>query len=122
MDKFLTRTFSRFAAAALALPRSIKRVMVLALDATLCVLTVWLAFYLRSGEWVSFGGPAIFALVASVLLALPVFMSSGLYRAIFRYSGLPAMVAVAHAMALYGIAFAAIFTFWGVEGVPEQWA
>ncbi|WP_409753848.1 polysaccharide biosynthesis protein [Limnohabitans sp.] len=115
----MMRTLSRLAAPALALPRSVKRGMVLALDAALCVLAVWLAFYLRSGEWVSLAGSAMFAVVASVVLALPVFIASGLYRAIFRYSGLPAMVAVARAMVLYGIAFAAIFTFWGVEGVPR---
>jgi FlaA1/EpsC-like NDP-sugar epimerase len=119
MGEIMMRTLSRLAAPALALPRSVKRSMVLALDAALCVLSVWLAFYLRSGEWVSLAGPAIVAVVASVVLALPVFITSGLYRAIFRYSGLPAMVAVARAMVLYGIAFAAIFTFWGVEGVPR---
>jgi FlaA1/EpsC-like NDP-sugar epimerase len=119
MGEIMMRTLSRLAGPALALPRSVKRGMVLALDAALCVLTVWLAFYLRLGVWVSLAGPAIFAVVASVVLALPVFITSGLYRAIFRYSGLPAMVAVARAMVLYGIAFAAIFTFWGVEGVPR---
>jgi FlaA1/EpsC-like NDP-sugar epimerase len=54
-----------------------------------------------------------------VVLALPIFITVGLYRAIFRYSGLPAMVAVGRAMQLYGLAFAAIFTFWGVDGVPR---
>jgi FlaA1/EpsC-like NDP-sugar epimerase len=119
MGEIMMRTLSRLAAPALALPRSVKRGMVLAVDAALCVLTVWLAFYLRSGVWVSLAGPAIVAVVASMVLALPVFITSGLYRAIFRYSGLPAMVAVARAMVLYSIAFAAIFTFWGVEGVPR---
>jgi FlaA1/EpsC-like NDP-sugar epimerase len=119
MGEIMMRTLSRLAGPALALPRSVKRGMVLALDAALCVLTIWLAFYLRLGFWVSLAGAAIFAVVASVVLALPVFITSGLYRAIFRYSGLPAMVAVARAMVLYGIAFAAIFTFWGVEGVPR---
>lgn len=119
MGEIMMRTLSRLTAPALALPRSVKRGAVLALDAALCMLSVWLAFYLRSGEWVSLAGPAIVAVVASVVLGLPVFITSGLYRAIFRYSGLPAMVAVARAMVLYGIAFAAIFTFWGVEGVPR---
>jgi FlaA1/EpsC-like NDP-sugar epimerase len=119
MGEIMMRTLIRLAAPTLALPRSVKRVMVLALDAALCVLSVWLAFYLRSGEWGPLAGPAIFPVVASVVLALPVFITSGLYRAIFRYSGLPAMVAVARAMVLYVIAFAAIFTFWGVEGVPR---
>jgi len=119
MGEVMIRTLSRFAAPALALSRPLKRTLVLTLDVALCVLSVWLAFYLRLGEWVSLAGPAIFAVVASVALALPVFIISGLYRAIFRYSGLPAMVAVGRAMLLYGLAFAAIFTFWGVDGVPR---
>jgi FlaA1/EpsC-like NDP-sugar epimerase len=119
MGETLIRTLSRFAAPALALPRAVKRGMVLALDAALCILSVWLAFYLRSGSFTPLSGPAIWPAVASVALALPVFITSGLYRAIFRYSGLPAMVAVGRAMLLYGLAFAAIFTFWGVDGVPR---
>ncbi len=115
----MIRTLSHFVAPVLALPRPVKRAMVFGLDAALCVLTVWLAFYLRLGEWVSLTGPAIFVTVASVGLALPVLITSGLYRAIFRYSGLPAMVAVVRAMMLYGVAFSAIFTFWGVEGIPR---
>jgi FlaA1/EpsC-like NDP-sugar epimerase len=119
MDEIMIRTLSRFAAPALAMPRAVKRGVVLSLDAGLCILSVWLAFYLRSGTFTTLSGPAIWPAVASVVLALPVFITSGLYRAIFRYSGLPAMVAVGRAMLLYGLAFAAIFTFWGVDGVPR---
>jgi FlaA1/EpsC-like NDP-sugar epimerase len=119
MGEIMIRTLSRFAAPALALPRAVKRGVVLALDACICILSVWLAFYLRSGSFTPLAGPAIWPSVASVALALPIFISSGLYRAIFRYSGLPAMVAVGRAMLLYGLAFAAIFTFWGVDGVPR---
>ena len=119
MGEIMIRALSRFAAPALALPRAVKRGVVLALDAGLCILSVWLAFYLRSGSFTSLQGPAIWPAVVSVALALPVFITSGLYRAIFRYSGLPAMVAVGRAMLLYGLAFAAIFTFWGVDGVPR---
>jgi FlaA1/EpsC-like NDP-sugar epimerase len=119
MGETMIRTLSRFAAPALALPRAVKRGVVLALDAALCILSVWLAFYLRSGSFTPLSGPAIWPAMASVVLALPIFITSGLYRAIFRYSGLPAMVAVGRAMLLYGLAFSAIFTFWGVDGVPR---
>ena len=119
MGEIMIRALSRFAAPALALPRAVKRGVVLALDAVLCVLSVWLAFYLTSGSFMPRAGPAIWPAVVSIALALPVFITSGLYRAIFRYSGLPAMVAVGRAMLLYGLAFAAIFTFWGVDGVPR---
>ena len=104
---------------ALAISRPVKRGFVFVIDAGLCVLSVWLAFYLRIGDFVSLSGSAVWPALASVVLALPIFIISGLYRAIFRYSGLPAMVALVRAMLLYGLAFAAIFTFWGVDGVPS---
>ena len=119
MGDIMMRTLSRWAAPALALPRPVKRSTVLLLDAALCVFTVWLAFYLRLGSFVPLSGPAVWPALASVVLALPIFVTSGLYRAIFRYSGLPAMVAVARAMVLYGLAFAAVFTFIGVPDVPR---
>ena len=119
MGYSMIRTLSRFAAPVLALPRPVKRGVVLVIDAGLCVLSVWLAFYLRSGTFMSLSGPPIWPALTSVVLALPIFITSGLYRAIFRYSGLPAMVAVARAMLLYGVIFSAIFTFWGVDGVPR---
>jgi FlaA1/EpsC-like NDP-sugar epimerase len=97
----------------------VKRISVLAVDAMLCVLTGWLAFYLRLGEWVAWTGSVIVAMMASVVLTLPIFIKSGLYRAIFRYSGMPAMMAVTRAMLLYGVVFAGIFTVWGVPGVPR---
>ena len=82
-----------------------KRLMVLTVDAGFCVLSVWLALYLRLGAFVSLGGQIIWAVTAAVALALPIFIASGLYRAIFRYSGLPAMLSVGRALLLYGVAF-----------------
>ena len=119
MGEIMMRALRRLAVPVLAIPRPIKRGFVLALDASLCVLTVWLAFYLRLGTFVPLSGAPIWPALASVVLALPIFITSGLYRAIFRYSGLPAMVAVARAMLLYGLAFAGIFTFYGVQDVPR---
>jgi FlaA1/EpsC-like NDP-sugar epimerase len=119
MGEPMIRTLSRFAEQALALPRAVKRGVVLALDAALCILSVWLAFYLRSGIFTPLSGLVIWPAMASVVLALPIFITSGLYRAIFRYGGLPAMVAVGRAMLVYGLAFAGIFTLWGVDGVPR---
>ena len=39
----------------LALPRYAKRAVALAVDVSLIVLTVWIAFYLRLDEWVQIG-------------------------------------------------------------------
>lgn len=103
----------------LALPRAAKRFVALSVDLGLCVLTVWLAFYLRLGEFVALSGTALWAVGASVGIALPIFVVSGLYRAIFRYSGWPALLAVARAVGIYGLLYASAFTAIGVAGVPR---
>lgn len=113
------RFLSKLAEPALAMPRSVKRIAVLGVDVLLCLVSVWVAFYLRMGEALPVSAPMGWAAAGAVLLALPTFIHSGLYRAIFRYSGLPAMLAVVRAMLVYGVAFGAIFTMVGVDGVPR---
>jgi len=107
----------------LSLPRLTKRVLVLLVDASLCVLTVWIAYYLRMGYWVSLRGDAfsspIIAVAISLVLALPIFIGFGLYRAIFRYSGWSALMTVVKACALYGLIFATILMTLGFIGVPR---
>jgi FlaA1/EpsC-like NDP-sugar epimerase len=103
----------------LALPRYAKRIIALSVDVSLCVLTVWLAFYLRLGEFVALSGEAFWAAGISVAFALPIFVVSGLYRAIFRYSGFPAMFAVARAIGVYGLLFASVVTAMGIAGIPR---
>ena len=103
----------------LALPRYTKRIIVLLVDISLCVLTVWMAFYLRLGEFVSLSGAAFWAVALSVAFALPIFMLSGLYRTIFRHSGYPAIFAVARAIGVYGLLFASVITAIGITGIPR---
>ena len=108
-----------FALPMLALPRWAKRFVVLAVDTALCVLTIWLAYYLRLGEFVTLSGNALLVVVTSIGIALPIFIVSGLYRAIFRYSGWPALLAVARAVGIYGLLFTSVFTAIGIQDVPR---
>jgi len=75
------------------------------------------------GEFLVFNSatntPVLITTAVSVALALPIFVLSGLYRAIFRYNGMPAMMAITRAIFIYGILYTGIFTFIGVEGVPR---
>ena len=99
--------------------RSFKRLIVLVSDSVICIASVWLAMYLRLGEPIHDGVRFTQLAAASILLALPLFIRFGLYRAIFRYSGLPALMAVASATFFYGVGFFAVFTVWGVDGIPR---
>lgn len=118
-------TFLQFVFLILALPRSTKRLVALIVDFSLCILTVWLAYYLRLGKFISFveysewAQGVFWAIIASVCIALPIFIISGLYRAIFRYSGWPALLAVAWAVSIYGLLYSSIFTAIGFAGVPR---
>lgn len=103
----------------LALPRVAKRFLVLTVDLGLCCLAAWLAFYLRLGEFIVPTGMLFWAFCVSAGLALPIFIASGLYRAIFRYSGWPALLAVARAVGVYGLLYASIVSIIGIPGVPR---
>ncbi len=102
-----------------------KRIVVMTVDVIMCALTVWLAFYLRLGELISFSGQSdwargvVWSVIASIGIALPIFIGFGLYRVIFRYSDLPVLLAVARAVGVYGLIFSVIFTGIGVVGVPR---
>ncbi|WP_227460050.1 polysaccharide biosynthesis protein [Laribacter hongkongensis] len=115
----MTKPLIKLALPILALPRAAKRFIVLSVDLGLCILTVWLAYYLRLGEFVALSGTALWAVGASIGIALPIFIVSGLYRAIFRYSGWPALLVVSRAVGIYGLLYASIFTAIGVTEVPR---
>ena len=103
----------------LALPRSLKRIVALVVDMSLCVLTVWFAYYLRLGEFLVPTRTVMWVFVTSICLALPIFIVSGLYRAIFRFNGAQAIITVARAVGIYGVLFVLIFTAIGISGVPR---
>lgn len=102
----------------LALPRMVKRAIVLAVDGGICVLTVWLAYYLRLNDWVSLSDQGWQAAAIS-LIALPIFAALGLYRTVFRYVSWEAFSSITQACIIYGIIFSAIITAFGIDGVPR---
>lgn len=110
---------SKLAEWVFGLPRFGKRIIVLIVDCLLCVVSVQLAFYLRLGDWQPLVGPQLFATIVAVALSVPVFIALGLYRAIFRYSGVPAITTVARACVIFAIPYVAIFSWVGVAGVPR---
>ena len=111
--------FGRAIESTLEWPRWMKRLTALMVDAVLCVFSVWLAFYLRLGFWPNFFIKPLLPAVTSVVLALPLFVWMGFYRAIFRYAGLEAMITLVQAMILYAAGFSAIYLLVGVDRVPR---
>jgi FlaA1/EpsC-like NDP-sugar epimerase len=103
----------------LAIPRPKKRLVALCLDAALCVLTVWMALSLRLDGFVAMQSTHWIAVGISVALALPIFAKMGLYRAVFRYAGIPALFAVTKAVCIYAVSYAVILLVLALPDLPR---
>jgi FlaA1/EpsC-like NDP-sugar epimerase len=104
----------------LNLPRSVKRGLVIFVDLLICGLSVWLAFGLRSDQWDHNSGQHWIVFLATISFSFPLFISFGLYRAIFRYIGTAAFISITRAFVIYTGLFFGVFTLYGVDGVPRS--
>ena len=103
----------------LALPRYAKLMIAISVDINLCIMTLWLALYLRSGEFVMLSGEVFFGAVISILIALPIFFILGLYKTIFRYSGIAAVLSISRALIIYGLLFFVVVMVIGIPNIPR---
>ena len=84
----------------------------MALDVVLAVFATWAAYSLRletlhrpqgTEWWIYLSGP---------LIAIPIFIRMGLYRAIFRYTGFDALVTTGQAVGLYAMVHLAVLQWY----------
>jgi FlaA1/EpsC-like NDP-sugar epimerase len=94
--------------------------VVVLLDLLLSVVSVWLAFYLRIEQAGLPQWQQKYVYVLAPVLAFPLFVRFGLYRAIFRYTGMSALASTAKAVGLYGVVFFAAILMFKWDGVPRS--
>ena len=104
----------------LNLPRFIKRVVVMYFDVLVCAFSVWLSFGLRLDDWGYFQISQWWVLIAAIGFSFPLFITFGLYRAIFRYIGSAALASMARVFIIYTCLFFLVFAIIGVQGVPRS--
>jgi FlaA1/EpsC-like NDP-sugar epimerase len=90
MPKWTERMVRRLA----DIPRSRKRLMMLAADAVMIPLALWTAIALKLGTVHHGLGENAWLYLAAVLATIPVFARMGLYRAVVRYMGPKALITV----------------------------
>ncbi|WP_442799723.1 polysaccharide biosynthesis protein [Pseudomonas sp. Au-Pse12] len=115
MDKFRTKL--------LGLPRRYKRLIQVAADIALVWLALWLAFVVRLGideminpmvmhGWLFFAAPVI---------AIPLFIRFGMYRAVMRYFGNDALVAIIKAVSMSSLILTlAVYWYSNHQGVVPR--
>ena len=112
MKKFLNRILS--------LHRYSKRTIAIITDIGLCTLCTWLAFTLRLEEFILFKNFNFYPVFVSIIIAIPVFWLFGLYRTIFRYTGLSIILNILASTFVYGLFYFLIVGFYGIQGVPRS--
>ncbi|UZM16478.1 polysaccharide biosynthesis protein [Pseudomonas kielensis] len=105
MDKI--RTFL------LALPRRHKRLLQVTTDTVLVWLALWLAFIVRLGIDDMFNPLKVhlWLFICAPVIAIPLFIRFGMYRAVMRYFGNDALVAIIKAVSLSSLLLAVVL-YW----------
>jgi FlaA1/EpsC-like NDP-sugar epimerase len=114
----------------LSLKRSQKRLIVLLLDLLIVPFALWCSFSLRLGVFFSLEdlsfvpaearGEVLYLFLIAPVIAIPIFIKFGLYRAIIRYIGFVAMWTIIKAVSLYTAVFAIFILLSGMPGVPRS--
>jgi len=107
----------------IALPRRQKRFLQLAADTLLIWVALWLSFAVRLGDFFAanpFDGHG-WLFITAPLIALPIFIRMGMYRAVMRYVGSDALLTIAKAVTLSALVLAlAIYWYTGHTAVVPR--
>ncbi|WP_205632828.1 polysaccharide biosynthesis protein [Chlorobaculum limnaeum] len=104
----------------LGMSRITKQSIVFAIDCFYILFAVWLSFSLKYETVHVPGNDEWYAYAIALLIALPVFVISGLYRSIFRYSGFSALSSVAVACLQYGILYFITIVIFLPTSIPKS--
>jgi len=104
------------------LHRYSKRIIAMISDASLCILCTWLAFVLRLEELILFKDFNFYVALISIVIALPIFWLFGLYRTIFRYTGLSIVLSIFTSTFLYGLLFFLIIGVYEISSYTPNFA
>lgn len=104
----------------LSLSRVVKRLITLFVDVLLVLIILTLSFSMRLGEWFWPQGDLLYLVLFAPLVAIPIFIKFGLYRAIVRYIGFKALWVIVQAVSLYSLVWGVIVLLSGVQGVPRS--
>ena len=107
-----------FSAKILAIPRQIKRLLIVGLDVCLCFIASWISLSLTLGYSVDSDNHVYLLTLISILTAIPTFFACGVYRSIFRFSGWHAIKNATMAFGLYTIMYSSIILSGLFEELP----
>jgi UDP-N-acetylglucosamine 4,6-dehydratase len=104
----------------LSLSRGAKRLLMILVDALIIILVLFSSFSLRLGEWFWPQNELLYLILLGPIVAIPVFIKFGLYRAILRYIGFKALWTILQAVSLFALLWGVLVLLSGFQGVPRS--
>ena len=102
------------------LSRVRKQLILLCVDSVIIVSALVASFSLRLGGFYLPEGDLFWLVLGAPIIAIPIFVRFGLYRAIVRYIGLRALWAITQAVTLYALLWGLAVFMVSVDGMPRS--
>lgn len=99
--------------------RTIKRLVILGADFLLLPLALWCAIAVRLGAWQIGNDYPWWIFFLPSIIAIPVFIRLGLYRAVVRYIEDKAIATIAVAVTISTLVFAGVYSFLALPLIPR---
>ena len=104
----------------LSLSRLTKRLLMILVDIIIILIVLISSFSLRLGEWFWPKDELLYLIMVGPLIAIPIFINFGLYRAIVRYIGFKALWVIVQAVTLFALFWGILVLLSGIQGVPRS--
>jgi len=102
------------------LSRISKQIIMLFVDSVLLISILLASFSIRLGYWYFPQSDLIWVMLGAPIIAIPIFVRFGLYRAVIRYIGFKALWAMVQAVSLYALVWGVIGFMAAVDGIPRS--
>jgi len=103
------------------LNRTIKRLIMMFIDALMLISILFFSFSLRLDSWYWPKSDELFFIIfGAPLIAIPIFMLFKLYHSIVRYIGGKALSSIVQAVSLYAVIWGLFGYMLNIEGVPRS--
>lgn len=103
----------------LNLPRNIKILSMILIDSCLCCLSVWIAYYLRLGNFFTPVEWMLAPMFILTIISIVVFWYLGVYRDVFRFFDKYNISKLFLAIVVYSIFVLTIITIFSIKNVPR---
>ena len=102
------------------LSRINKQLIMFLVDSVVLVSILLASFSIRLGYWYFPHSDLVWVIFGAPIIAIPIFVRFGLYRAVIRYIGFKALWAIVQAVSLYALLWGAIGFMASMDGIPRS--